>query len=150
MGKTAVILKQNHEKLGLAGDLVSVSSGYARNFLLPRNLCVLAGKEELAALEIRKEQIRKKSQKDRDQLSVVAQKVNDLVLRVPVRVGEGGKVFGSVTAMHISKLLLSHGITVDKKNLHLEHPIKETGLHTAVVNLGHSLHAALRVDVVSE
>jgi large subunit ribosomal protein L9 len=150
MGKTAVILKQKLENLGEAGDLVSVSAGFARNYLLPKNLCVLAGKQELAELEVRKEQIRKKAEKDRNALSAVSQKISELTLTVPVKVGETGKLFGSVTTMHISELLLSHEIKIDKKDLHLEHPVKEVGEYQVMVNLGHGLHASLKINVIAE
>jgi len=150
MGKTTVILKQKIEKLGDAGDLVSVSSGYARNFLLPKNLCVLAGKQELAELEIRKEQIRKKAQKEREALSNTAQRLSDLVLRIPVKVGETGKLFGSVTTLHISDMLLSHEIKIDKKHLHLEQPVKELGAYSVIVNFGHGVHSVLQIEVVAE
>lgn len=150
MGKTSVILKQKLDKLGEPGDLVSVSSGYARNYLLPKNLCVLAGKQELAQLEVRKAQIRKKAQRDKDNLSLIAQKISELTLSVPVKVGERGKLFGSVTTMHLSDLLLSHEIKIDKKDLHIEHPIKEIGNFSVTANLGHGVHAELKINVVPE
>ncbi len=150
MGKTAVILKQKLENLGEAGDLVSVSAGFARNYLLPKNLCVLAGKQELAELEVRKEQIRKKAEKDRNALSAVSQKISELTLTVPVKVGETGKLFGSVTTMHISELLLAHEIKIDKKDRPLEHPVKEVGEYQVMVNLGHGLHASLKINVIAE
>lgn len=150
MGKIDVILKQQVESLGNAGDLVSVSSGYARNFLLPKNLCVLAGKEELNALKVRKEQIRKKALKEMEHLSGVAQKLAELTLKVPVKVGDNGKLFGSVTAMHLVDLLSAQGIVLDKKQVHIEPPIRDLGSYSVPVNLGHSLHATLKLEVVSE
>ncbi len=150
MGKIDVILKQQVESLGNAGDLVSVSSGYARNFLLPKNLCVLAGKEELNALKVRKEQIRKKALKEMEHLSGVAQKLAELTLKVPVKVGDNGKLFGSVTAMHLVDLLSAQGIVLDKKQVHIEPPIRDLGSYSVPVNLGHSLHATLTLEVVSE
>ena len=150
MGKIDVILKQKVESVGNAGDLVSVSSGYARNFLLPKNLCVLAGKEELEALKVRKEQIRKKALKEVEHLSEIAQKLSELTLKVPVKVGDNGKLFGSVTTMHLVDLLSAQGIVLDKKQVHLESPIRDLGSYSVPVNLGHSLHATLTLEVVSE
>ncbi|MCL4485842.1 MAG: 50S ribosomal protein L9 [Nitrospirae bacterium] len=150
MGKTDVILKQKIDNLGNPGDLVSVSAGYARNYLLPKNLCVLAGKEELAALEVRKEQIRKKALKEQEHLATLARTLSDLLLRVPVKTGENGKLFGSVTTMHLADLLAQKEIRVDKKQLHIESPIRELGEYVVSVNLGHSLHASLKIEVVSE
>ncbi len=149
MGKTDVILKQKIDNLGNPGDLVSVSAGYARNYLLPKNLCVLAGKEELAALEVRKAQIRKKAQKEQEHLGVLARTLSELSLRVPVKTGEKGRLFGSVTTMHIAELLGQKDIQVDKKQLHIESPIRELGEYTISVNLGHSLHTSLKIEVVS-
>jgi large subunit ribosomal protein L9 len=150
MGKTAVILKQKIDNLGIPGDLVSVSSGYARNYLLPKNLCVLAGKEELAALEVRKEQIRKKAQKEHENLSSLARTLSELVLNVPVKTGENGRLFGSVTTMHLCDLLAKRDIQLDKKQLHLDSPIRELGEYTVSVSLGHSIHASFKIVVVSE
>ena len=150
MGKTDVILKQKIENLGNPGDLVSVSSGYARNFLLPKNLCVLAGKEELAALEVRKAQIRKKAQKEHETLTNLSQTLSELVLSVPVKTGDNGKLFGSVTTMHLSELLAKKDITIDKKQLHIESPIRELGEYSVSVSLGHAIQASLKIEVVSE
>ena len=150
MGKTNVILKQKIENLGNPGDLVSVSSGYARNFLLPKNLCVLAGKEELAALEVRKEQIRKKAQKEHEHLSTLSRTLSELVLNVPVKTGDNGRLFGSVTTMLLSELLAKKDINIDKKQLHIESPIRELGEYSVSVSLGHSIHTSLKIEVVSE
>ena len=150
MGKTDVILKQKIENLGNAGDLVSVSAGYARNYLLPKNLCILAGKEELAALQVRKEHIRKKAQKDLEHLTSLAQKINDLTLKVPVKVGDTGKLFGSVTSMHLVDLLKNIEISLDKKQLHIDPPVRDLGSFSIPVDLGHAVHATLKIDVVAE
>ncbi|MHB8368258.1 MAG: 50S ribosomal protein L9 [Leptospirales bacterium] len=150
MGKTNVILKQHIENLGDAGDLVSVSAGYARNFLLPKNLCILAGKAELAALEVHKEKIRKAAEKEKENLQIKAEKISELLLPVSVKVGQNGKIFGSVTSMHIVDLLVSHDISLDKKQIHIETPLREIGEYSLSVNLGHGIHSTLRIQIVAE
>ena len=150
MGKTNVILKQHIENLGDAGDLVSVSAGYARNFLLPNQLCVLAGKAEIAALEVHKEKIRKAAMKEKERLQSLAQRLSELLLPVPVKVGQNDKIFGSVTSMHIVDLLSSHQIVLDKKQIHIETPLRELGEHTLTVNLGHGIHSSLKIQIVPE
>ena len=150
MGKTNVILKQNIDNLGDAGDLVSVSSGYARNYLLPNQLCVLAGKSEIAALEVHKEKIRKAAQKEKERLQNLAQTLSELVLSVPVKVGQNDKIFGSVTSMHIVDLLSAHKVALDKKQIHIESPLRELGEHVLSVNLGHGVHCSLKIQIVPE
>ncbi|MGC8528754.1 MAG: 50S ribosomal protein L9 [Leptospirillia bacterium] len=150
MGKTNVILKQNIDNLGEAGDLVSVSAGYARNFLLPNHLCVLAGKAEIAALEMHKEKIRKAAQKEKERLQNLAQTLSELVLPVPVKVGQNGKIFGSVTSMHIADILSSHNVSLDKKQIHIESPLRELGEHVLSVSLGHGIHCSLKIQIVPE
>jgi large subunit ribosomal protein L9 len=150
MGKTNVILKQHIENLGDAGDLVSVSAGYARNFLLPKNLCIPAGKAELAALEVHKEKLRKAAEKEKESLQIKAGKISDLLLPVTVKVGQNGKIFGSVTSMHLVDLLLTHDIVLDKKQIHIEAPLRETGEYSLPVNLGHGVHATLRIQILPE
>ncbi|EQD24305.1 MAG: 50S ribosomal protein L9 [Leptospirillum sp. Group IV 'UBA BS'] len=104
----------------------------------------------MAALEVRKEQIRKKALKEQEHLATLARTLSDLLLRVPVKTGENGKLFGSVTTMHLADLLAQKEIRVDKKQLHIESPIRELGEYVVSVNLGHSLHASLKIEVVSE
>lgn len=150
MGKTNVILKQHIENLGDAGDLVAVSAGYARNYLLPKQLCVLAGKAEIEALEVHKEKIRKAAMKEKERLQTLAQRLSEIVLPVPVKVGQNDKIFGSVTSMHIVELLSSQQILLDKKQIHIESPLRELGEHTLSVLLGHGIQSSLKIQIVPE
>lgn len=144
-----VILRTNIEKLGKLGQVVKVKPGYGRNYLLPQGLAMLA----TPGNKKRFEQERKKLQATLDAVRFAAQeladKINAVVLRVPVRVGEGNKLYGSVTSAQIVELLSKeHGIDLDKKKLHLDESLRALGEYSLEVRLHHDVTAHVQVLVV--
>ena len=145
-----VILRENIADLGKAGQTVEVKDGYGRNFLIPRNMAIPATKANLDAIdEIAKQQaIREK--KARRSAEVVRDKIEKLSLSTEVLVGEEDKVFGSVTANDIAKMLEAEGVIVDKRMIQLDEPIKALGVYTVPVKLEKDVSANLKVWVVKK
>lgn len=145
-----VILKEDIASLGKIGDLVRVRDGYARNYLLPRGLVFFANKKNLKTFEHQKKVVNEQKQKILRQAQSVADQLNTVSLVIPMKVGEEGKLFGSVTSMQIEKALKAKGLTVDRRKIHLNEPIKVAGDHEVPVRLSADLTVALRVSVVSD
>jgi large subunit ribosomal protein L9 len=143
-----VILTEEIRGLGSRGDIVNVKDGYARNFLLPKNLAREATAGNLKSIE----QERKKWALLAEQEKVTAQKAADSVkgtkVTIQKRVGENGHLFGSVTANEIADALEARGIPVDKRRIELGHPIKSAGLHDVDVRLHREVTAHIQVEVV--
>ena len=143
-----VILTEEIRGLGTRGDVVSVKDGYARNYLLPKNLAREATAGNLKGVE----QERKKWAALADQEKVVAQKaaasVEGVKLTIQKRIGENGHLFGSVTTNEIADALEAKGIAVDKRRIELAHPIKTAGLHDVDVRLHREVSAHIQVEVV--
>lgn len=145
-----VILREDIANLGQMGDVVRVRDGYARNYLLPRGLVLVANKQNLKGFEHQKRVIA--GQKDRvlRQAQVLGEKLAAASLIMPARVGEEGKLFGSVTNIDIEKALKAKGFDVDRRKIHLEEPIKAVGDYEVPVRLTADLTVAVKVSVVSE
>lgn len=145
-----IILKENLEKLGQAGEVVEVRDGYARNYLVPRNLAVPAEKGNLASIDrILKEKESRENKKKREALSC-KEKIEEISCTAEVLVGEEDKVFGSVTALEISRMLKDKGFFVDKRNVTLEEPIKALGVYSVPVKLHPEVVASLKLWVVKK
>jgi large subunit ribosomal protein L9 len=145
-----VILLENISSLGKAGDLVKVSEGYGRNFLIPKNKAIAATEKSIKVLEHQRREVQKRIEKTRKDVDRVAQKIGELSCTFAKPVGESGKLFGSVTSMEIETYLRENGIEVDRKKILLEEPIKNLGLHTVPVKLAPEVVAELKVWVVQE
>jgi large subunit ribosomal protein L9 len=145
-----VILKEDVPNLGKMGETVRVRDGYARNYLLPRKLVVVADKKNLKAFEHHKRVLAVQSQKVLRQAQTLGDKLAALDLKIFVKVGEEGKLFGSVTNMDIEKALREKGFEVERRKIHLEEPIKTTGEYAVPVRLTADVTAALKVSVVPE
>jgi len=143
-----VILTDEIRGLGSRGDIVTVKDGYARNFLIPKNLAREATTGNLKSVE----QQKKKWAALADQEKTVAQKAADSVkgmkITISKRVGEHGHLFGSVTANEIADALEAKGIEIDKRRIELAHPIKSVGLHDVDVRLHRDVSAHIQVEVV--
>ncbi len=143
-----VILTEEIRGLGTRGDVVSVKDGYARNFLLPKNLAREATPGNLKSIE----QERKKWAMLAQQEKVVAQKAADAVqgtkVTIQKRTGENGQLFGSVTANEIADALEAKGVPVEKRRIELAHPIKSLGTHEVDVRLHREVTAHILVEVI--
>ena len=145
-----VVLRENVENLGRIGEVVKVSDGYARNFLLPRNLVVAASEKNIAAIEHHKKLLEKKRQAQMATAREVAKKLEEYSCTITRRVGERDKLFGSVSPNDIVDALKKGGFTVEKRSVHLESPIKSLGVHPVTVKLEPEVSATVKVWVVKE
>jgi len=145
-----VILKEDIATLGKIGELVRVRDGYARNYLLPRGLVIVANKKNLKTFEHQKKVVNEQKQKILRQAQSVADQLANVSLVIPMKVGEEGRLFGSVTGMQIEKALKAKGLVVDRRKIHLNEPIKVAGDHEVPLRLSADLTVPLKVSVVSE
>jgi large subunit ribosomal protein L9 len=145
-----VILKEDILNLGKMGEVVRVRDGYARNYLLPRGLVLIADKKTLKTFEHQKRVV--ESQKDRvvKQAQILADKLAQISLTMPVKAGEEGKLFGSVTNIDIEKALKAKGFEVDRRKIQLAQPIKVLGDYEVPVRFTSDVTANVKVSVVSE
>ena len=145
-----VILLENVLSLGKTGDLVKVSDGYGRNFLIPQKKAILATEKSLKAIEHQKRLVQQRLEKTKKDAGKIAQRIETLSCTFLRTVGESGKLFGSVTSMDIENYLKENGIEVDRKKISLEEPIKNLGMFTVPIKLQADVTAHLKVWVVQE
>jgi large subunit ribosomal protein L9 len=145
-----VILRQDFESLGKAGDIIAVRNGYARNYLIPQGIAVKATPRNVTLLQ-EEEKIRERQHdKDRRKAESLSKELSAVSVTVPVAVGEEDRVFGSVTTQTIADVLKEKGFEVDKKKIQLDEPIKALGIYTVPIKLHHEVEANIRVWVVKE
>ena len=145
-----VILREDVPNLGGVGDVVKVKPGFARNFLLPRALAVVADRRNIRVLEHQKRLVADKRERDRRQAEGTAQKLNNLRLTIKARAGEEGKLFGSVTNIDVERALTDRGFSVERRRIRLEEPIKSVGEHLVPIHLPTGIDAQVTVVVESE
>jgi large subunit ribosomal protein L9 len=145
-----VILLENVPSLGKAGDLVKVSDGYGRNYLIPQKKALLATEKSLKVIEHQKRQVQQRMEKTKKDAEKMGQRIEVLSCTFVKTVGESGKLFGSVTSMDIENYLKENGIDVDRKKISLEEPIKNLGMFTVPIKLHSEVTANLKVWVVQE
>jgi len=145
-----VILQKDVPNLGDAGDIKEVADGYARNYLLPRKLVIPADESSRRVVEHQKRLIRIKKEKRKKQSQKTAESLAGMELRIAARVGEEGKLFGSVTSMDIAKSLKERGFEIDKRKIVIEQPIKQEGEYTVVIKLDEGQSVEIKVIVGRE
>jgi large subunit ribosomal protein L9 len=145
-----VILKQNVDSLGKAGDAVKVADGYARNYLIPKGLAVQASNWSLKTLENEKKQIMKKLETEKKKAEVMIEKLAGVTLSLTRRVGEQDKLFGSVTTKDIEQSLQELGIEIDRKMIILEEPIKTPGEFPVKIKLQPGVMTEIKITVIGE
>jgi large subunit ribosomal protein L9 len=145
-----VILLENVPSLGKAGDLVRVSDGYGRNYLIPQKKALLATEKSLKVVEHQKRQVQQRLEKGKKNAEKLSQQIENLSCTFARTVGESGKLFGSVTSMDIENYLKENGIEVDRKKISLEEPIKNLGMFTVPIKLSAEVTAHLKLWVVQE
>lgn len=145
-----VILRENVENLGRIGDLVNVSSGYARNFLIPRKLVAVADPGNVKMIENQKKVLEKKRKAARAVSEDLAKKISDQSVTIARKVGENDKLFGSVTQTDIAEALKKSGLSVEKRMVILEHPIRSLGVHAITVKFDSDVTASVKVWIVKE
>lgn len=145
-----VILRENVVNLGRVGDVVNVSDGYARNFLLPRSLVAMADEKNVQAVEHQKRMLEKKRLAQRASAEELAKKLGDFSCTLKRKVGENDKLFGSVSTHDIAEALKAAGYPVERREIELEAPIKTLGVHPVTVKLDPEVSATVKVWVVKE
>jgi large subunit ribosomal protein L9 len=142
-----VILQADVAGLGEEGEVKDVAGGYARNYLLPRKLVVPATKGNLKLLEQQREQIERKQEQHRAESRAVAERMAALPLQFEVRVGEQGRLYGSVTAQDIAARLKEAGIEIDRRLIELREPLRTLGEFDVPVRVAHAVTAHLKVTL---
>ena len=142
-----VILREDVQGVGNIGDVLEVARGYARNYLLPRNKAVEATGRNLKAVDHAKRVITEKAKKEKAEVEEYAKKVSATAVTITAQVGRDDKLFGSVTTKDIAEALAAKGIEVDKRKIHLDHPIKELGTTSVSVKLHAQVTATVSVTV---
>jgi large subunit ribosomal protein L9 len=145
-----LILREDVYNLGKSGEVVNVKDGYARNFLLPRNLAMLANAANVRQLEHEKQVIELRQQKLKGSAEEQAKKLSAVSVKIARKVGEQDKLFGSVTALDIAEALAKEGQKVDRRLIHLPEPIKAVGSYEVELRLHRDVATRIKVDVVGE
>ena len=145
-----VVLTQTDTKLGERGQVIKVSSGHAYNFLIPNQKAKLATPANLKSFKEEKERQSRKEGDRRAHAETLAKKINETSLTVEVLVGEGDKLYGAITAQDIHERLLSQGISLEKKDIHLEAPIRQLGAYQVPVKLHPQVSVNLRLSIVKK
>ena len=144
-----VILLDNIKGVGKKDEIINASDGYARNFLFPKKLAVEANNENLAKLKSKNESKAFKKETEIAEAKKIAEKINSITLKIEVKAGENGKIFGGVTSKEIAEALKKeHNIETDKKKIILSETIKNIGVHTVDIKLYEGIIAKLKLNVV--
>lgn len=145
-----VILKEDIPNLGKAGQIINVKDGYARNFLLPRGLALLADEKNLKLLEYQKKKIEEEAKKKRQDAESVAGRLSEIQLNIKAKAGEDQKLFGSVTSKDIAEALQKEGFSIDKRQINITEPIKRIGEYEVEVKLDANVTAKVKVNIIPE
>ncbi|MGB7295024.1 MAG: 50S ribosomal protein L9 [Candidatus Aminicenantales bacterium] len=145
-----VILKQDIENVGRKGDIVNVAPGFGRNYLIPRKLALQVTPSNMNMIEIERQALKKKWEKERESYQDLIRRLNEVTLTFPRKAGEKDMIFGSVSAADIKDALDRLGFEIEKKKIVLDEPIKRLGHYTIPVKVFHDDKAALQVEVRKE
>ena len=146
-----IILKRSIEKIGQVGDVVEVSDGFARNFLIPQGKAISFTVGNFKQIEYLKKQETEQREGELKEVKEFAEKINNISLEIKVKAGEEGKLFGSVTSKDIVETLLKeHGIELDKRKINLKESLKKLGVHTVPVNLYKDITPQIKVSLISD
>jgi large subunit ribosomal protein L9 len=150
MRQVKVILREAVLGLGEAGDLVGVKVGYARNFLLPQGKALLATDSKVRELQHHKRVVMDKAARDLKDLKALCDRLESVALEVTARVGEEGKLFGSITTSHIADLLAEKGYPIDRRKITLSEPLREIGDHIVPIRLQRDITANVALKISAE
>jgi large subunit ribosomal protein L9 len=145
-----IILQENVDGLGIIGDQVSVKPGYARNYLVPKGLAIVANERNVKELEHQKRQLTRKLEKATKDAEAIKARIEKVACEFTQRASEEGKLFGSVTSMDLETKLQEAGIEIDRKKIQLTEPIKALGEHLVPIKLDAGVVAELKVAVSAE
>jgi large subunit ribosomal protein L9 len=145
-----IILREDVEKLGKAGEIVKVKDGYGRNFLIPRQLAVLANVRNMKALDHDRRTIETRAKKTKKAAEATAATLSAVSLILPAKAGEEGKLFGAITSRDIAEALGKAGVIVDRKAIQLADPIKQVGDYKVKIRVAADVFPEISVSVVPE
>ncbi|MCX7725482.1 MAG: 50S ribosomal protein L9 [Chitinispirillaceae bacterium] len=145
-----VILLKDHGKLGKALDVVNVKDGYARNFLIPQGIAMVATEGNRKKVEETKRLAEKREEKKLNDAKELALKIEQVPCTIAVKVGEEDKIYGSVGAVEVANYLKREGYDIDKNQVEIEEPIKKLGVYTVTIKVYKDITAKLKVWVVKE
>ena len=146
-----VILKADIKGVGKKDQIINASDGYARNFLFPKNLAVEANNENMSKLKAKQDSNAYKKSQEKEEAQKIAQKLSKIQLKIPVKAGENGKIFGGVSAKEIADVLKEeYKIEVDKKKIELKETIKTLGIRTVNIKLYEGVIGNLKIDITSK
>ncbi len=150
MANTEVLLIKPVEHVGGEGEQVRVKSGFARNYLLPRKLAVPVNQSNRRQIEALRKAREQREAKELDAANALAAKIQKAHVAIAVKTGEGGKMFGAVTANELQARLAEEGVELDRKRIHLHTPIKSLGRHSTRIKLHADVSVDFEFDIVSE
>ncbi|NLJ80416.1 MAG: 50S ribosomal protein L9 [Firmicutes bacterium] len=146
-----VILLADVKNIGEKGDIVEVARGYGRNFLLPRGLAVKASTSNLRQVEHEKQAEKQKVRRELKKAQKAGAKIEGKTAKVVARVGEAGRLFGSITSQEIAEQLRrQYAVEIDKRKIELQEPIKSLGTYSVLVKIHPEVHVSLQIEVVGE
>ena len=148
MRNVQVILREDVQSLGQAGELVAVKPGFAFNYLIPQGKAIAATEASKRELEHQRRVITEKVRRELELLEGERKKIDGVVVEISAQAGEEGKLFGSVTVVQIAEKLVEQGLDVDRRRIDLAEPIKTLGEHSVVVKLHRQVTATIKVKVV--
>ena len=145
-----VILTQDIKGVGKKDEIINANDGYARNFLLPRKLAVEASAKNMSLLQGRKDSANFKKEQEKENALQLQDKLSKIMLKIKVKAGGNGKIFGSITSKEIAtELKNQYNIDIDKKKVILKDPIKEIGIFNIEIKLYEGIIGKLKIDILS-
>jgi large subunit ribosomal protein L9 len=148
--KVKVILQQDIKKVGNKGDILEVSEGYGRNFLLPKKYAVEANTANMNVANAKKKSVQLKKQQETDEARLMAAQLSKIEVSIPVKTGEGGRLFGSVTGKDVADILqTTHNIEIDKRKIEIKGGIKGVGDYDAVIKVHPEITSTIKVHVIA-
>lgn len=146
-----VILKQNIKKVGEIGDIVEVSNGFARNFLIPQGKAISYSLDNFKQVEYLKKKELANKEKELNEAKDLAEKLDNISLEIKVKAGKEGKLFGSITSKDITEVIVSeYNIELDRKKIDLKEPLKKLGIYNIPINLYRGVVPQIKVNLISD
>lgn len=146
-----VILLDNIKGVGKKDEIINASDGYARNFLLPKKLAVEANNANMSKLKAKQDSNQYRKNVEKEEAQKIVEKLKGILLKIPVKAGENGKIFGSITSKEIAEnLKVQYQIEVDKKKIELKEPIKTLGSFTVQIKLYEGVIGNLKIQMISQ
>lgn len=146
-----VLLRSDIKGVGRRGDIVNVSSGHARNFLLPNDLAIVANAGTIAQAEVMRKSREQQIATDRESARLVATSLSTTVIKISAKAGNEGRLFGSINAAEIAKAVLDQtGVTIDRKNIQVEAPLRQLGEHSVTAEIFADVVATLKLEIVAK